>query len=204
MSKDIKLTLTDSAKEALAAIDAGNPVVRVKDDEGQVLGFVTVNKWLADRPKILLQKIIKDTGCGAAESVELVEADEIKDAAKAEKKTKTEKIEKPKTGRIAKKGTGLEGDASSEQELIAKYGEKIVPGTIRFEETGVYAGKRTVEIRCRQLDVTGWEWLDRFNEHTRRIATSDLFQVQGTVADHAELRKARRRIASKLRKLNKK
>jgi hypothetical protein len=48
-------------------------------------------------------------------------------------------------------------------------------------------------------DGSGYDWGDDFNGETRRIATSDLFQVFGTEADHHEKRKADRRYAHKIR-----
>lgn len=186
-------------------------VIRAKDDQGEILGFVIVNKWLVDRPKVLLAKIIKDIGDAQVDNFDLV-TDEMVAGAKPEKKVKTEKIakaDKPaKPARKVKAASGIERDSSTEQGLIAKWGERIVPGTLRYETDGVHAGKRTVEINCFKLlcaeeDASGFDWGDEFSGETRRVATSDIFQVMGSAADHAEKRKADRRVSSKMRKMAK-
>lgn len=70
-------------------------------------------------------------------------------------------------------------------EFNAKYPHAI-RGTMQSEHTGKYAGKRTIEIRCK---VGGCKT-------RRRIATSDAFQVrmceEHTNAARAERRAARR------------
>jgi hypothetical protein len=57
--------------------------------------------------------------------------------------------------------------AAKEIELRAKYGDHIIPGSIHRDFEGPHAGRNTVEITC---DYPGCK-------ATRRVATSDLFQV---------------------------
>jgi hypothetical protein len=187
-------------------------MAKVLDDQSEILGFTALTKWLSDRPILVVQKLIKDTGNAQVESIVVMTADEVAAIDKPAKPTKSEKKPaKVKAAKTEKKprakkpeASGIERDASTEQGLIAKYGERIVEGSVRFETDGKYEGKRTVEIRCYQLlvaeeDGSGYDWGDDFNGETRRIATSDLFQVFGTEADHHEKRKADRRYAHKIR-----
>jgi hypothetical protein len=69
----------------------------------------------------------------------------------------------------------------------------IVPGTLRYEETGTHANKQTVEIHTIGLD-------GQPDGQKRRVATSDLHQVHHTVEVAEELKKAKRREAAKARR----
>jgi len=71
----------------------------------------------------------------------------------------------------------------SEASLIEKYGDKVVPGSIK-NGTGRHEGKLTVEVRTRDLD-------GNFDGKTRTVATSDVFQVSHQPEVLAELRKIR-------------
>lgn len=80
-----------------------------------------------------------------------------------------------------------------ERELRKKY-KRIVVGSIRRETKGTHKNKLTVEITCA---VRGC------NE-TRRVATSDLFQVKYCEAHTEEFRKKRRAERAKANRAAKK
>lgn len=184
---------------------AGLLTVRILDDEKQDLGLVAVTTWLVARPSILINKVIKDTGAAGADSFEIVSsesmakpmADLVKLAKAIEKKT--DKKDDKKLAKALSKGQ-IDGHGEDiEVELSAKYGERIVAGSILAGE-GKYVNKRTIEIRCLKLltnegDGTSTAtWAEgEFTGQIRRIATSDLFQVFGSVEDHATKRNADRR-----------
>jgi len=72
-----------------------------------------------------------------------------------------------------------------EEDSIAKYGKKIVPGSAQREMAADgRLGKITVLIRTKGLD-------GNYDGNERRVATSDLFQVHHT----PEVSKALRKIA---------
>lgn len=73
-----------------------------------------------------------------------------------------------------------------EKELRKDY-PRIVEGSIRREKDGVHKGKLSVVIRCAK----------RGCPNKRRVATSDLHQVQYCVDCTKEMRAARRRDARK-------
>jgi hypothetical protein len=207
MAKSVTLNYI-TPSNAAEAIEAGDVVIRTKNDEGEVLGFAVVTQWLADRPKVLIAKLISNTGDAQIETFEIVTKEMIADV-KPEPKIKQSKVKTEKVVRKVKPASGIEADVSTEQGLVAKYGDRIIPGTVRFETDGIHAGKRTVEIRCYKLtcleekgSACGFDWSDKFSGETRRVATSDLFQVMGSAADHAEKRKAGRRLAAKMRKIS--
>jgi hypothetical protein len=73
----------------------------------------------------------------------------------------------------------------TEAKLTAKYGDKIVPGTVRRAPEGSkYGRKMLVDIRTRGLD-------GEYDGNTRTVATSDVFQVHHTDEVAKELRKQR-------------
>ena len=89
----------------------------------------------------------------------------------------------PKTQRTkSKPKTDLK---KAENKLIEKYGDKIVPGTIKRSHKGKHANKLTVEIRTKGEDGT-------YDGNTMRVATSDVWQVHHTPEVTAELRRRRR------------
>lgn len=72
-----------------------------------------------------------------------------------------------------------------EAQLIAKYGDKIVPGSVRRAPEGSkYGRKMLVDIKTRGLD-------GEYDGNTRTVATSDVFQVHHTEEVKAELKKQR-------------
>ena len=84
--------------------------------------------------------------------------------------------------------------ARSEASLIAKYGDKIVAGTVRRAPEGSpYGNKMLVDINTRGID-------GQPDGNTRTVATSDVFQVYHTEEVATELRKvhmAEKRAAAK-------
>jgi hypothetical protein len=109
------------------------------------------------------------------------------------KTTKTTKTTTDAAPAKAKRST-----RATEEQLHAKQAERlgksnIVPGSLRFEEEGTHKGKQTVEINTVGVDGSP-------DGNTRRVATSDLFQVFNTVEVAAELKKAKRRAAAKARR----
>lgn len=72
--------------------------------------------------------------------------------------------------------------ADQEVALIKQY-KQIIPGSIKRHNSGHYAGKITVEIRCKTKDCP----------NTRVVATSDLFQVEYCVECTEARRQARRK-----------
>ena len=75
--------------------------------------------------------------------------------------------------------------ATAEANLVAKYGSKIVVGSIA-RGTGSHEGKLTVEINTVGLD-------GQPDGQTRRVATSDVFQVHHTEAVSDQMKAQRRR-----------
>lgn len=74
----------------------------------------------------------------------------------------------------------------AETALIAKYGSKIVPGTIRRARKGTkHEGKLTIEIFTLGEDGSP-------DGKTLRVATSDVHQVNHTPETAERLRRARR------------
>lgn len=72
-----------------------------------------------------------------------------------------------------------------EAQLVAKYGDKIVPGSVRRAPEGSkYGRKMLVDIRTRGLD-------GNFDGNTRTVATSDVFQVHHTEEVAVEMKKVR-------------
>lgn len=72
-----------------------------------------------------------------------------------------------------------------EAQLVAKYGDKIVPGSVRRAPEGSkYGRKMLVDIRTRGLD-------GEFDGNTRTVATSDVFQVHHTEEVAVEMKKVR-------------
>ena len=72
-----------------------------------------------------------------------------------------------------------------EAKLVAKYGDKIVQGSVRRAPEGSkYGQKMLVDIKTRGLD-------GEYDGNTRTVATSDVFQVHHTEEVAAELRKQR-------------
>lgn len=69
-----------------------------------------------------------------------------------------------------------------EAEIRKKY-KRVLPGSIQREEDGAHVGKLTVEIKCGDCD------------NTRRVATSDLFQVKHCPDCTRTLRNKKRRKA---------
>lgn len=78
--------------------------------------------------------------------------------------------------------TAAELLADQEATLIKQY-KQIIPGSIKRHNSGHYAGKITVEIRCKTKDCP----------NTRVVATSDLFQVEYCVECTEARRQARRK-----------
>ena len=79
--------------------------------------------------------------------------------------------------------------AATEAKLIAKYGDRIVKGSCRRADLSnadeaCYGQKMLVNINTLGVDGS-------FDGNTRRVATSDVFQVKHTATATATLRKAR-------------
>lgn len=75
--------------------------------------------------------------------------------------------------------------AATESALVTKYGDKIVPGSVRRAPEGSkYGRKMLVDIRTRGLD-------GEYDGGTRTVATSDVFQVHHSDEVAAELKKLR-------------
>lgn len=73
--------------------------------------------------------------------------------------------------------------AKVEADLVTKYGDKIVEGSVRRAPEGSkYGTKCLVTIRTRGLD-------GKYDGQTREIATSDVFQVHHMPEVKAELKK---------------
>lgn len=72
---------------------------------------------------------------------------------------------------------------TTEDALLAAWSH-VLPGTLRFEESGTHAQKQTVEVKTR--DTHG-----AFDGNTKRVATSDLFQSFWTADVKDALVKAR-------------
>ena len=92
----------------------------------------------------------------------------MSDSNKTDGKTEVEKAE----ARLAKVKT----------DLVTKYGDKVNPDSLRKETDGKYSGKFTVEINTVGLD-------GKPDGNTRRVATSDVFQVSHTDEVAKQLRK---------------
>lgn len=73
---------------------------------------------------------------------------------------------------------------AAETRLIAKYGDKVVPGSVHRATDPRYGNKLMVTINTRGLD-------GEYDGQTRTVATSDVFQVHHTDEVAAELRRAR-------------
>jgi hypothetical protein len=71
-----------------------------------------------------------------------------------------------------------------EDAQVAKYGDKIVLGTVKQETEGHLAGKYSVEIYTKGKD-------GKPDGGKRRVATSDVFQTHHTEEVAAELRRER-------------
>jgi len=72
-----------------------------------------------------------------------------------------------------------------EAQLVAKYGDKIVPGSVRRAPEGSkYGRKMLVDIKTRGLD-------GKYDGNTRTVATSDVFQVHHTEEVAVEMKKVR-------------
>ncbi len=120
--------------------------------------------------------------------------------------TKAPKNEKP----VAQVAGNGKTDAEREEEFLAermveimkKY-KNVTPDSIRREVDGHHAGKLTVEIVCKRKrkDENGKEYECG---NTRRVATSDLFQVKYCEECIAELRLAKRRRKAKVNRAAKK
>jgi hypothetical protein len=105
----------------------------------------------------------------------------------ADKKTGAKKPTKTKK-QLAAEAKEAEAKllADSEAQLVEKYGDKVVPGTVRRARKGSsHEGRLTVEIRTKGID-------GEYDGQTRRVATSDVFQVNHTEVVAAELRRAAR------------
>ena len=77
--------------------------------------------------------------------------------------------------------------STAEERLVAKYGDKIVAGTVRRAPEGSkYGNKLLVDIRTRGVN-------GEYDGNTRTVATSDVFQVHHTEEVRAELKKAQRK-----------
>ncbi len=139
----------------------------------------------------------------AAEKIQRVQDEKDRQARlvidKAEKKAtkekaKAAKLEARAAAKIAREASKVPR-RHTEESLIAKYGARIVPGTLRFETEGTWNGKQTVEINTYAVRICPDGTLDDvredFDGNTRRIATSDLFQVFHTEATLADLRRSR-------------
>ena len=75
--------------------------------------------------------------------------------------------------------------SATEASLIAKYGDKIVPGSVHRAPSGSkYGEKMLCKIRTRGLD-------GEYDGNERTVATSDVFQVHHTEEVAAALRKQR-------------
>lgn len=90
------------------------------------------------------------------------------------------------TKNVAVTPTDAEVLVAKEKEIRKTY-RRVIPGSIQRETEGAHAGKLTVEIRC----------ATRGCKNTRRIATSDLFQVKYCVECTREMRNAKRRKPAK-------
>lgn len=91
------------------------------------------------------------------------------------------------TKKPAKTPKQVEADtiAKAEAKLQAKYGDKVVEGSVRRAPAkSKYAGKLLCKIRTVGID-------GKRDGKTREIATSDVFQVHHTTEVAAELRKLR-------------
>lgn len=98
--------------------------------------------------------------------------------AKSKQPTKTEIAKAEEAAEAAKV-------ASTEAQLVAKYGDKIVKGSVhRAPKGSKYGDKMLCEINTVGVDGT-------FDGKTRTVATSDVFQVHHTEEVAAELRKIR-------------
>jgi len=197
--KSATLTLYSSLADALEQNNGEFLIAACLDDEGCEIGYTILTKWLADRPKVTLNKLTIDTGACNIDSFKVMTIEGI-NAAKVAKAPKIVEVVKVAKAAKAPKASGIESDSSTEQGLVEKYGDRIIVGSVRFDTEGKYTGKRTVEIRCYQLFIDTHKWnTAEFSGEVRRIATSDLFQVFGTEFDHNEKRKADRRFAHKMR-----
>lgn len=105
-------------------------------------------------------------------------------AAPAKKANIAARVGSSNTAVKKSKKTGDE-PAVDEGELRKKYAQ-VVPGTLRKETAGKWAQKYTVEIKTLGVDM-------KPDGNTRRVATSDLFQVRHTEETYAILRNLRRR-----------
>ncbi len=155
-------------------------------------------KVKAQRAQEKLQRVQDDKD--RAERVKLDKEQKALAKAKAKEEKLAERA-KAKAEREANKVPRRHTEAS----LIAKYGDRIVPGTVRFETEGVWAGKQTVEINTYAVRVGPDGTLDDpredFDGNTRRIATSDLFQVFHTETTLAELRRSRAKESRQAKKI---
>ncbi len=96
----------------------------------------------------------------------------------------SDKPAKPKPVKVVQ--TPEEVLAAREKELRKKY-KRIVEGSIRKETDGLHAGKITVVIACATKNCL----------NTRRVATSDLFQVKFCEECIDAIRKNRRKAKKK-------
>lgn len=155
-------------------------------------------KVKAQRAAEKLQRVQDDKDRAARVAIDKAEK------AKAKEKAKVEKLAaraKAKAEREANKVPRRH----TEDSLVAKYGDRIVKGTVRFETDGAWAGKQTVEINTYGVRVCPDGTLDDaredFDGNKRRIATSDLFQVFHTEETLAALRRSRAKESRAAKKL---
>lgn len=118
------------------------------------------------------------------------------------KTTKSTKSRKPAAKKATKPAmTPEQKEAATitkaEAKLLAKYGDKIVKGSVRRAPAGSkYGQKLLCDINTRGVD-------GKFDGNTRTVATSDVFQVHHTEEVAAELKRqaaAERRAAAKARR----
>lgn len=91
--------------------------------------------------------------------------------------------------------------AERDAEICKKY-KNVTPGSIQREAEGHHAGKLTVEITChnkRRPEEGGEQYVCG---NTRRVATSDLFQVNKCEECVADARLARRRRKAKVKRID--
>lgn len=172
----VKVIKTTLAK-AIKAVEAGEVVLTAKDTSGQdVLGYVVAKRWYlaGSRLRTLAGSLVSEFGVAIGDlTLTETSEDTIEDARPA-KAEKVAKERKPKAAKIA-----------TEEELIAKYGERIVRGTLRRDNTG--SQKMVVTIRTLAADEK------TFDGNTRDVYTSDVFQVKHTEEVQKAIRNSRRR-----------
>lgn len=111
----------------------------------------------------------------------------------------TETAAKPKSNKAEEAEKEKEFLAEREAEILKKY-KNVTPGSIQREDSGTHAGKLTVEITCKNKRKKEGSSETYECGNTRRVATSDLFQVKLCEECVADLRLARRRRKAKTKR----